>query len=356
MKATTVSMAGACCLMAVGTAVAQYNPASIEASGVRDKTPVVYDQEQLPQGVLYDTMAMVPNCAYDVGNGDTIGGFAIFGVDFDLQIADDVKLQQHFKITEVQAGYVGFLAPEDGSVMIEIFQELQPCVPEEWPVESVCVKAAAMGFTDCIFGLVGVIYTANTAMADLYAGPGNWWFAMQPITAAGWGNGDWHYIVRDLQSFIGCDAVGRDSGVDHLAQCSCAPQGLGGGYGTNDWLPMGAMGFGVGDSALKISGDPWGLALNITGCCPGTLQVCVTGARPGDKCYIIYGFAPGATPVPGCPGLSVDIAKPKIAGSGKANEDGKFCMMGTAPPAACGRALVQGIDRTGCAKTQVIKL
>ncbi|MBL1217653.1 MAG: hypothetical protein D8M59_09180 [Planctomycetes bacterium] len=97
------------------------------------------------------------------------------------------------------------------------------------------------------------------------------------------------------------------------------------------------------------------LRLEVTGQCPGVMEACAYNANSGDQIIIIYGFAPGsAGPVPGCPGLYVDIANPTVAAIGLADASGTYCTSGYVPAGACGRTLVQAINRTTCEVSPVV--
>ncbi|MBL1216245.1 MAG: hypothetical protein D8M59_01980 [Planctomycetes bacterium] len=97
--------------------------------------------------------------------------------------------------------------------------------------------------------------------------------------------------------------------------------------------------------------------LTVTGDCPGIMEACAHNANRGDKIVVIYGFAPGsAGPVPGCPGLYADIKNPVVAASGSADANGDFCASGKVPQGACGRVLVQAINRSTCEKSAVVNI
>ncbi|MFG0329421.1 MAG: hypothetical protein ACF8PN_05915 [Phycisphaerales bacterium] len=99
-----------------------------------------------------------------------------------------------------------------------------------------------------------------------------------------------------------------------------------------------------------------GLTLTIEGRCPGFNTACVTGATPRNTVYFAYGFSAGATAVPGCPGLSVDINNAKVGGSAVANASGQACITGDIPPVACGRVIVQAVELATCTKSNVVGL
>jgi len=98
-----------------------------------------------------------------------------------------------------------------------------------------------------------------------------------------------------------------------------------------------------------------GFGIEVSGDCPGTMTVCATGANQGDLIAIAYGFSAGQSgPVPGCSGLYVDIAKAQVAGKGKADANGSYCAKGNVPQGACGRVLVQAVNKTQCLTSAVV--
>lgn len=339
---TTSAILGLACTSGV---LAQ-SPTHVDAVSI-NKTPVVYRDFEAPQADLYDTMGYIYGSKYGAGNGDNIGGMSIFGVDYNLGAADDVKLGANYLITTVECGYVNFFGAANTKALVEVFEDAGG-KPAEAPVCSACLPGVATSFSDVIFGLAGNILTVDTSSAACCVGPGVWWFSSQPISS------DWNYVCRSTSEVLGNDSCGRDSGTDHKNQGACAGGGLGGGYGLSDWTPFATIGYGAGTIAMRVAGDACGgLTLTITGRCPGTMEACIGGSKQGNTCYIVYSFKAGSTNVPGCSGLALDLAAPKIAGSGKADATGKFCAKGNVPAAACGKVLVQGLDRTACAKTPV---
>ncbi len=100
-----------------------------------------------------------------------------------------------------------------------------------------------------------------------------------------------------------------------------------------------------------------GFAIEVTGVCPGQMGATALNAEPGDFIAIIYGFEDGQTePVPGCPGLMADISNPRVAGKGRADDQGEFSISGKVRAAACGQVVIQAINVTGCAKSEVVGL
>lgn len=80
------------------------------------------------------------------------------------------------------------------------------------------------------------------------------------------------------------------------------------------------------------------------------------GAAPGNVVYFVYGFATGSTGVPGCPGLRIEIAGPRIATQAAADAQGNASVNIGVPGAASGRAIVlQAVDHAGCEVSNVVR-
>lgn len=97
-----------------------------------------------------------------------------------------------------------------------------------------------------------------------------------------------------------------------------------------------------------------GFSLTVEGNCPGKMNACVTQATPNARIGFAYGFREGSTKVPPCPGLSVDIGGAKLAGLATADANGDACIQGNVPQGACGRVLVQAVDLSACATSNVV--
>lgn len=77
--------------------------------------------------------------------------------------------------------------------------------------------------------------------------------------------------------------------------------------------------------------------------------ISVNGATPGQNTFLVYGFNDGSTGVPPCPGINVNIAKPKIAASQAADANGTVDFNRFIPPAASGMTiLIQAVEPATC--------
>lgn len=78
-------------------------------------------------------------------------------------------------------------------------------------------------------------------------------------------------------------------------------------------------------------------------------------ATPGDLVYFVFGFRSGSTNVPGCPGVSVDIRSPQVAGSARANAAGEALLEKFVPGSASGQEiLLQAVEPGRCAKSNLV--
>ncbi len=78
----------------------------------------------------------------------------------------------------------------------------------------------------------------------------------------------------------------------------------------------------------------------------------VSGAIPGERVYFVWGLIPGSTNVPGCPGMTFDIANLSMSnmfGFDEADAEGNASVTAFVPPAASGfTVLFQAVEITNC--------
>ena len=203
--------------------------------------------------VLFDNLYITDEQLYSLGNGSAIGGYAVFGVDADLQMADDfvVPGPTPWVIEYVTMDYICFLGGDPDYVLVEIFADIGGH-PSETPLAHVITIPAVFPFNDWM-GYTGQRMIGT--MLEIQLDPGSYFVAMQPIVCNGWGNGDWYYqLVMDDNNPIGATRHHRDAGqdVNHNGNLGFGP--FGGGYGTNDWLPSSGVGYTNGDMVFKVEG------------------------------------------------------------------------------------------------------
>jgi len=95
-----------------------------------------------------------------------------------------------------------------------------------------------------------------------------------------------------------------------------------------------------------------GLVPNIAGT---TNAVHVIGAQSGAPLFLVLGFWPGSTPVPGCIGVSIDFAPVWLLGVTTADASGRARFDINVPTAAQGLSVhLQIVDPTACAISPVV--
>ena len=100
-------------------------------------------------------------------------------------------------------------------------------------------------------------------------------------------------------------------------------------------------------------------ALVLTGPTPGTAGVvntlAVTGATPGETVHFAFGTTAGSTAVPGCPGQTVDIANPQVAGTAVADGSGNISISQTVPATAAGKSFrLVAVQPVGCLVSNLV--
>lgn len=171
--------------------------------------------------VIYDTLTG----AYSNGNGNCLGGSAIFGQVNDLQVVDDFTIGTATTITAVTVRNLTFGAASATQGYLRIFDS---GMNEITGPNGTLVAVSESGFSDTVFGLVGKDVRAGGLSIGLAAG--TYWVGLQAISD------DWHYTANGSYG-MGANQMGRDGN-----------RGIG-GYGTTDWFNMGT------DTNMKIEGD-----------------------------------------------------------------------------------------------------
>ncbi|MBL1219025.1 MAG: hypothetical protein D8M59_16210 [Planctomycetes bacterium] len=126
---------------------------------------------------------------------------------------------------------------------------------------------------------------------------------------------------------------------------------------TSMWMDAtGVSGNGV--ALVSADNDGYtGMDLTTADSCPGFMTLDVSNCTPGNNIYFIYGTTTGPGPfIPGCAGMLVDILSPKIAGASVANAAGDASFGGSAPSAACGKIVVQAVDKAACMTSTLLFL
>ncbi len=192
-------------------------------------------------GIILDHITpMVPN-KYDKGNGNHEGGSAIFGKNYGLAVGTPFQTTStEYIITCVEVANVTFGVELPKQAVVEIYN-FGAGGPDDRPLYRGTHDVKNTGFSDSIFGLVGVISSAENLSITLNPQT-TYMVVLQTISR------DWAYTVRDSN---GPDAWLRD-------QSSFGYQG---GYGFTTWRSGQGSGFGFGRAAYRLCAVPEPTAL-----------------------------------------------------------------------------------------------
>jgi len=108
-----------------------------------------------------------------------------------------------------------------------------------------------------------------------------------------------------------------------------------------------------------VGGGGGGLSLSVAGACPGNLTLTANNATPGANVAFIYAFGPGSVSIPSgpCAGTRLGLnGTATLLRAVRADGGGTARTSGTAPPAACGRVLIQALDTANCATSNVERI
>jgi len=182
--------------------------------------------------VIYDSLCIVDEGAYDSGYGAWCGGDAIFGFTYDLQGADDIVLHESCTIRSITADYLTFTADVPEYVCINFYRMSVEGRPEERErVHLVTDDFSVSTFDDTVFDLLFGLRV--TARIEAMLSPGRWLVSMQGS------NSDWGYHVGSMSK---PPCGGNADHAPWLRDVSCS---LGtrccytfcGGYALTEWQP-----------------------------------------------------------------------------------------------------------------------
>ncbi len=75
----------------------------------------------------------------------------------------------------------------------------------------------------------------------------------------------------------------------------------------------------------------------------------IVGGRPNSTVYLVGGYSFGATPLPGCPGTTIEVASPRVIDDATIGADGRGQAGFFVPPALLGRPVYYHVvDPQGC--------
>ena len=85
--------------------------------------------------------------------------------------------------------------------------------------------------------------------------------------------------------------------------------------------------------SLAWATEPGGPTLQVTGVCPGPLDISIQGATPGGSVTIAFAQSEGSATIPGgpCAGTSLDLQNPQVLTTVTADASGDFQATFTVP-------------------------
>jgi hypothetical protein len=192
--------------------------------------------------VLYDTLWITDQLAYEDITANVYGGRGAWGLVEDVRLADDFVVDQAeypdgFRIdslTNDSATWLG--APPAEGVMVRLLAD-DGGYPGATIYEVLIGpdRVTSTPFDETVFGTIGQRLLVDTSQADLVLAPGTYWLNAQPYDTTPTGDAFWQ--LRDLDAVIGADT--------HFMWL----------WHGNVWGAMGDYwGRGAGTAAMRIEG------------------------------------------------------------------------------------------------------
>ncbi len=167
--------------------------------------------------------------SYSAANGACDGGIYDYGANFGLQEGQLVTaVAGGTMIPYVRADFLQFSDFDD-----EVWIDVYDAAGHSLIGSTGAVPATKTYFTDSVFGLMGVSYTARAMIGGLQAG-NSYLVCMQVVGPS------WAFICRDV------------NGLDESFARDYSHYGYPGGYGCNSWESFAGLGFGAGQTCMAI--------------------------------------------------------------------------------------------------------
>lgn len=202
--------------------------------------------------VVCDQMSMVKDGTFTDANGNAIAGLGVFGLTYDLQLADDCVHTATLEITQVCQASVTFFGLPPTDLWVQVYADAGGTPANTATFEETATDVTVTPFVDTVFGLDGEVICADLAPGFVVPA-GTWWWNIQPVSLAA--NADWYYQVRRTNvTPAGGDTFGRSGAAEHgSAFGGPYPGGYG---GTMVWVSMLKLFYPPGDSAFSVTGQP----------------------------------------------------------------------------------------------------
>ena len=166
--------------------------------------------------VLYDTLWITDQLAYDGAHGNANGGFGALGYRTDARLADDFVVDASvypngLRLTEVAQDSLAVLGtPPQAGFVLRVYAD-EGAMPADQPMHEFPVPlqdATVTMFDNDLADLVGMRFELDLGAADVTLAPGTYWLNIQPVDTTP--EGDWFYQVWDSDAQIGAHARYRD--------------------------------------------------------------------------------------------------------------------------------------------------
>lgn len=313
------------------------------------------DGRTAPQGeILYDTLRITDEMLADAGVGNTIGGSAAFPSlgTIDSQFADDFELSGSYRITTIFADYQSYFngdQPAEG-LWVQFYADNGGV-----PSEDLHADAIITDFTAEYKGMFAnrdtFRYELDLSQADIVLDAGRWWVDIQPLDVA---EGGWFWALSRLA---------YDPPQGELSHVRDGWQAHGNNYyglwRSTVWIPHNFRGNAT--PARQIRGEPAAARprMQLSGSCPGSMQLSISGASPNGIIAILIGHQTGSAVIPGgrCEGTVLGLGPQgiRLLGTFRADANGSLILSRNVGTAVCGRFL-QGVDGATCQTTNVVEI
>ncbi|KAA0220220.1 MAG: hypothetical protein EDS66_14140 [Planctomycetota bacterium] len=218
--------------------------------------------------VVYDSLCITDDQSYQGGAWSYCGGEGVYGKEYDVQIADDMRLDAPYHIDRVTVDFVTFLGLCPDAVCVSLFSaEGESCMPSSDADKHLEINGESVvceEFDDFIFGLQGVRITV--VLDPILLEAGRWFICTQP-RGPDFGGQPYRSLADCGGDFV-CDALRRDGGERNPC---CAGSGI---FGDTDWKRFDEGGFQLPVVPMRIEGIP-------AGDCVGGERV-TAACKPGE--------------------------------------------------------------------------
>lgn len=196
--------------------------------------------------MLYDTLWITDQTAYEDGIGNVYGGFGVFGWWEDWRLADDFAIDalaypEGVRLTTLITDSTTILGnpPADG-VIVRVLMDDDghpgaTVYERQLPPELV----VSIPFEDAVFGWAGWSgqrLVIDTSDQGFVLPPGRYWLNAQPVDLTQ--TGDVFYQLRDLDAVIDADTHAMNAFFGYF------------------WAPVGDFwNWGAGTAAMRVEGE-----------------------------------------------------------------------------------------------------